>query len=135
MNEFINKKYTYALIGASNNKEKYGNKVFRDLLGSMFNIIPINPKSKEIEGEKSYPSILDTKDSIDVAITIIPPSATEKTISDIAKKGINKVWMQPGSESKKAIELCKKHNINVISDKCIMVERRKYEWWTITKTS
>ena len=127
MVDFINKKFSYAAIGASNNKEKYGYKVFKDLLESGYKVIPINPYETLIDEVTVYSSLtnyyLETKKKIDVVITVVPPKITESIIEESKKLGINKVWMQPGSESVEAIDLCIKNNIDFISGSCIMIEK------------
>ena len=121
----INKKYIYAVIGASNDKQKYGHKVFKDLKDSDYQVVPVNLKEKEILGVKAVKSVLDINFKIDVAIFVIPPLITEIIMTEIKKKNIKNVWFQPGSESKKAIEYCKKNNINYISKACIMIKKQK----------
>jgi predicted CoA-binding protein len=127
MVDFINKKFSYAVIGASNNEEKYGYKVFKDLLESGYKVIPINPYETLIDEVTVYSSLtnyyLETKKKIDVVITVVPPKITESIIEESKKLGINKVWMQPGSESVEAIDLCIKNNIDFISGSCIMIEK------------
>ena len=121
MTEFWNKSYTYAVIGASSNEEKYGHKVFRSLLKHGYNAIPINPNSDLILGHKTFSSVLDYDGSIDVAIFIIPPSVGINVIKDIKKKGINKVWFQPGSESGDILRFCEENGINFSSNQCLLL--------------
>ena len=125
----INQDYTYAIIGASNNEEKYGNKILKDLLNKKFNLIPINPKEKEILGLNCYATLSEFYEnknkenkSIDVVIFVVPPKITEKILFEVKKLNINKVWMQPGSESEKAINFCKENNLEIIYNSCIMVK-------------
>ena len=119
----IDKNLTYAVIGASQNAEKYGFKVFKDLLDASYKVIPVNPKGGELLGEKVWPSILDYQPAIDVAIFVIPPTAALSTLKEIVIKKIGKVWFQPGSESDEAIKFCKNNNIECISKACIMIEK------------
>ena len=119
--ELINKDYTYAVIGASNSPDKYGYKVLKDLKEKGFNVVPINPKEKKILGLNVYANVNQVQQSIDVAIFIVPPNITERILEEIEQKGIRKIWMQPGSESEKAIKYCKEHNIECAHDVCIMI--------------
>ncbi len=118
----LNKNNVYAIVGATKNKQKYGYKVLKDLKDSGYNVIPINLKEKEILGLKTYQNILDIDFKIDVIIFVVPPIVTEKILQDAKKININKVWMQPGSESKKAIEYCKKNNMECIHNACIVIK-------------
>ena len=123
---FINKSFSYAIIGATNNQDKYGYKVLKDLNDAGFKVIPINPNEKEILGLKVFASVNDVDADIDVAVLIVPPVVTEKVLNDILKKGIKKVWFQPGSESENALYFCRQHGIKFISGMCIMIKKHFY---------
>jgi len=79
----INKDFLYAVVGVSNNEEKYGHKVFKDLLDAGYKVIPINPNEKKIMGEKVYPTLLEVKKIIDVVIFVTPPAVTEKVLEQV----------------------------------------------------
>ncbi len=125
--EFLDKKNVIAVVGASDNREKYGNIIYRDLRDAGYKVIPINPKADFVEGDKCYHSISDVPVKIDVVNTVVPPHITEQIVEECKKLGIGKVWMQPGSESHKAIIFCKDNNIDVVYENCIMAQRRFYE--------
>ncbi len=126
MNTFINKKYTYALIGASANKEKYGYKVFENLLNAGFCVLPVNLRGGEILGQKVYKNISKISQKIDVVIFVVPPQVTKDIIEDVRELGISKVWLQPGSEDDGVINFCAKYNIECYHGACIMLEQLKY---------
>lgn len=121
----IDKKFIYAIIGASNNPEKYGHKVMRDLLDGGYEVIPINPKDGEILGQKAYATIAEVPEKVDVAIMIVPSEIGLQVLPQIKEKGINKVWFQPGSESEEQIAYCKENNIQYIAGACIMIKRKQ----------
>ncbi|MEA3342750.1 MAG: CoA-binding protein [archaeon] len=122
--DFINKTYTYAIVGASNNPTKYGYKVLKSMRESGYTIIPLNPKEENIQGTKAYETLESCNGKIDVVIFIVPPQVTEKVLEELNHLKIKKAWMQPGSESKKAIDYCKNHNIDCIHDTCIMLQKK-----------
>lgn len=124
----VNKDFTYAIVGASNKPEKYGYIVLKDLYLSDFKVIPVNLNEPEVLGLKAYKHLKDIPEKIDVVIFIIPPKATEEVLKEVFDLGITKVWMQPGSESVKAIEYCEENNIECIFERCIMVERRLIDY-------
>jgi len=119
----INKNYTYAIIGASNNKQKYGNKIIKDLIINNYKVIPINPKEEKIEGIKAYKNISEVKNKIDVVVFITPPQITREVIKEVKKMKIKKVWFQPGSNNEETIKYCQENNIEYIRDACIMIEK------------
>ena len=123
----VNQEYTYAVIGASRDPNKYGNKVFNDLLNSDFNVVPINIHGGELYGEKVYETISDYPDNIDVAIIVVPPDIALDILDELEIVGITKVWLQPGSESKDVIAKCEELGITYTANACIMVQRQSTE--------
>ncbi|MEM4888996.1 MAG: CoA-binding protein, partial [Thermosphaera sp.] len=61
----------------------------------------------------------------DVVVTVVPPQVTELVVEECKELGVRKIWMQPGSESEKAVEYCEKNNIAVVHGACIMIERKR----------
>jgi len=125
INKFLNKKNVFAVIGVSRNPKKYGSRVYNDLKKNEYKVYPINPNIDEILGDKCYSRLANLPSKPDVVDVVVPPGITEKIVKDCKKLGIRKIWMQPGSESKAAIEFCKRNNIQILYDMCIMVKRKK----------
>ena len=88
-----------AVIGASSNRRKFGNRAVRAYLQQGYSVVPINPHAREIEGLRAYPSVLDVPGPIDMATFYVPPEIGESLIDDVARKGVREVWLNPGSES------------------------------------
>jgi predicted CoA-binding protein len=87
-----------------------------------YRVIPINPWKKEVAGLKSYPSISDTQEPIDVVDLVTPPEVTEKVVRECKQKGITRVWMQPGAQSDAAVAFCKENGIACVYNLCVMLE-------------
>lgn len=112
----------FAVIGASSNREKYGNKVLRCYLENGKKAYPVNPKDNSIEGIPVVHSVSQLPNEVESISIITPPVTTEKIVEEAIKKGIKNIWMQPGAESNSAIQNCKHHKINVIAGgPCILV--------------
>jgi predicted CoA-binding protein len=92
-----------AVIGASSNRRKFGNRALRAYRQQGYTAIPINPNEPEVEGVKSYASVLDVPGAIDMASFYVPPDVGERVIEDVAKKQIPEVWLNPGAESDRLI--------------------------------
>jgi predicted CoA-binding protein len=120
----ISRDMIYAVVGASANPTKYGHKVLKDFKEAGYNVTPINPKGGEILGLKVFESLSDMKKSPDVVITVVPPRVTEEIVKEAKELGIANVWMQPGSESEKAVKYCEQNGISCIHNACIMVQRQ-----------
>jgi len=123
----INKNLTYAVVWASNNENKYGHKVFRDLLQNGYHVIAINPSEKEILWEKVFPTLTSCDQKIDITIFVVPPKVTEMVLEEVLQLNITQVRMQPWSESEDAILFCEKNNITYTHDACIMIKRQTEE--------
>lgn len=121
--EYLKKDNIFAVVGASRDPEKYGHRVYKDLKGAGYKVYPINPKASEVLGDKSYSSLGELPEIPDVVDIVVPPKITEKIVEECNKLGIEKVWMQPGSESEESIKYCEEHGIDVLHDVCVMVER------------
>ena len=88
-----------AVIGASNDRHKFGNRAVRAYREQGYTVVPINPHETEIEGLKAYGSILDVPGTVDMASFYVPPDVGEQVIADVARKGVGEVWLNPGAES------------------------------------
>ncbi|MBF0106895.1 MAG: CoA-binding protein [Deltaproteobacteria bacterium] len=122
------KSSSFAVVGASQNRAKYGNKVLRVYMQNNLKVYPINPKEDSIEGLTCLKEISELPADTQSISVITPPAVTEKVVEAAHKKGIKNIWMQPGAESTRAINLCKEFNINCIADgSCALVVLRYKE--------
>jgi predicted CoA-binding protein len=94
---------TIAVIGASNNRAKFGNKALRAFTKRGYTVIPINPREREVEGLRAYRSVLDVPGPIDLATLYVPPSAGVRVMEEIAEKGISEVWLNPGADTNEVL--------------------------------
>jgi hypothetical protein len=88
-----------AVLGASPDRTKFGNKAVRPFQRQGYTVVPVHPRETEIEGLKAYASILDIPGPVDMATFYLPPAVGERVIEDVAKKGVGEVWINPGAES------------------------------------
>jgi predicted CoA-binding protein len=89
---------TVAVIGASSNRAKYGNKALRAFEKQGYRVIAINPNEAEVEGHQTFASVLDVPDTIDMATVYVPGSVGLRVMDDLAKKGVGEVWLNPGAD-------------------------------------
>lgn len=112
----------FAVAGASQNRQKYGNKVLRCYMQNDRRAIPINPGAAEIEGQPCYPSITDIPEPIESLSIITSPPVTERVVTEAIDKGVKNIWMQPGAESPAAIEAATAADLNIIAaGPCVLV--------------
>lgn len=112
----------FAVVGASPNPDKYGNRVLRRYLDRGFDVVAVNPKETEIEGAPSYPDLASIPDTPQAVSIITPPGVTEKVVDTALELGIRLLWMQPGAESPAAIERAEAAGATVIhGGPCVLV--------------
>lgn len=105
---------TVAVIGASSNPNKFGNRAVRAFRRQGYTVIPINPNESEVEGLRTYRSVLDVPGPIDMATIYLPPEIGERVIEEIARKQIPEVWINPGAESDTLIDKARSLNLKPI---------------------
>jgi predicted CoA-binding protein len=88
---------TVAVIGASPDRRKFGNKALRAFREAGYRVVPITPRHASVEGERAYPTVLAYPDSIDMATFYVPPEIGESLLDGVVAKGIAEVWFNPGS--------------------------------------
>ena len=110
-----------AVVGVSRNTKKFGNTIYRSLKKKGYSVFPINPNTEKIEGDNCYPDFLSLPEKIDAVVINVPPEETEKFVQKVHQAGIEKVWMQQGSQSKVAEEYCSENRIDCISNECILM--------------
>ena len=113
-----------ALVGASNDPTKYGNKILLDLVSKGYNVAPVNTKEDTIAGIKSYKNVLDLKESPSIINFVVPPSIGFQITKELVENKFDNFWYQPGAESEKISYFLNENNKNFIDDKCIMVVTR-----------
>ena len=105
---------TVAIIGASSNWTKWGNKAVRAFAQQGYTVCPVNPTELEIEGWKTYPSIKDVPVRPDTISVYIPPQRLMKILPDLAARGCDELFLNPGTESEEVLAECERLGLNAI---------------------
>ena len=112
----------WAVVGASTDRAKYGNKVLRCYLQNEREVFPVNPRGGEIEGLTAYPDLASLPETPKGVSIITPPAVTERVVQEAAEAGITRLWMQPGAESEDALALAEELGLDVIAGgACLLV--------------
>ena len=111
---------TVAIIGASNNRAKFGNKALRAFARNGYRVIPINPTEAEIEGHKTYASVLDVPGAIDMATVYVPAQEGVTVMEELARKGVGEVWLNPGADDEAVVERARALGLKAIEACSIM---------------
>ena len=111
----------FAVVGATDNSQKYGNQIVKNLKSRGYEVYPVKPRLKELEGLVCYTSLADIPVKVDVVDFVVPPGATEEILKQCKELGLDRIWLQPGSESETAIAFCHEHNLKVVHSVCVMM--------------
>ena len=122
-----------AIIGASTNRAKYGNKAVRAYAAEGYTVYPINPNVDEVEGIKAYPTVLDVPGDIDEASFYLPPKWGLAAADSVIEKGIPIVYLNPGAESPELVEKLVDAGVEVIQACSIVAVGRRPSEFTGTE--
>ena len=111
---------TVAIIGASNNRNKFGNKAVRAFGNPSISVYPVNLKQAEIEGLPAFRSILDVPVRPQMVSVYLPAPVLLKVLPDIAAKGCDQLWINPGAESDEVLAEAERLGLKVIQACSIM---------------
>jgi predicted CoA-binding protein len=103
-----------AVVGASNDRSKFGNKAVRAFQSEGHTVIPINPHEPQVEGVKAYASVLDVPGTIDMATIYVQPEVGMGLLAEFERKQIPEIWVNPGAESDELLAEASRRGLNVI---------------------
>src|SRR2546421_6240272 len=105
-----------AILGASADRSKFGNKAVRAFLARGYDVYPVNPKGGEVEGLTVYRSLAEipAEVKLDRVSVYLPPAVGLKTLPEIAKRGCGELWLNPGTESEELVAAAEKEGLNGI---------------------
>jgi uncharacterized protein len=112
-----------AVVGVSGNPKDLSRKLFSELCQRGYSVIPVNPKTSELDGQRCFARVQDIVPPVDAALLMTPPEITDQVVRDCAEAGIGRVWMHrgtgKGAVSQSAIAFCEKQGIRVVPGYCI----------------
>lgn len=113
----------FAVVGASDDRHKFGNKVLRCYWDHGRTAYPVNPKRDTVEGKPCFATLADVPGPVHGVSLITQPAVSEAIVEEAAALGIERLWFQPGSESRRALEAARRHGMTVIAGgPCVLVE-------------
>jgi predicted CoA-binding protein len=105
---------TVAVVGASSSRMKFGNKALRAFIEQGYRVLAINPNEAEVEGVKTYASVLDVSEPIDMATVYVQPEVTLRLLDEFQQKQIPEIWVNPGAEDDAVMAEARRRKMNVI---------------------
>lgn len=111
-----------AVVGATDNPRKYGNRIYLDLKGKGLRVYPVNPSRDSVDGDPAYANLSDLPEPPDIIDFVVPPTRALRVLEEANELGFTTVWIQPGAESDDVVTYLDEHGFNYLTDACIMVD-------------
>ncbi len=105
---------TVAVVGASSDRRKFGNRAVRAFRRQGYTVVPINPHEPVVEGLRAYRSVLDYPGPIDEATVYLPPAVGRRVLDELAEKGIAAVWLNPGADGPAVVARARELGLNPV---------------------
>lgn len=116
---------TWAVVGASENRAKFGNIIYRTLRARGYTVYPVHPTLATVEGERAYPDVAALPAGVEVLDIVIPPARVPPVLDQAKAAGIERIWLQPGAESPQVLERAAALGLTVLAGgPCALVETR-----------
>ena len=112
---------TVAILGASPDRNKFGNKALRAHLRAGYRVFPIHPTEREIEGLPAFPSLAELPEPVERISVYLPPAVTRRLLPEIAAAGARQVWFNPGAADAATVEAARELGIAAV-DGCSIVD-------------
>jgi predicted CoA-binding protein len=103
-----------AVVGASTDRSKFGNKAVRAFHAADCDVIPINPHEHQVEDLPAFASVLDVPGTIDMATVYVPSDVVVRLLPEFVKKGIAEIWLNPGADDDEVVAEARRQGLNVI---------------------
>jgi len=103
-----------AVVGASSDRQKYGNKALRAFVAEGYTVYAINPNEEAVEGMQTYASVLDVPGPIDMATVYVQPEVAERLLAEFEQKQIPEIWFNPGAESDSLMAEASRRKLNAV---------------------
>ena len=115
---------TVAVVGATDNPEKFGSVIYRDLKRKGFTVFPVNPNRSKVDGDPAFDSIGEISNPPMIVNVVVPPEVTLDVLTQCLNLDLLNIWLQPGSESPKVMSFLRENGFNYLANECIMVRSR-----------
>lgn len=122
--EMLNLK-KWAVVGVTDDKSKFGYKIYKILKDKGYEVYGVNPKYKEVDGDKVFDSIKDLPVKVDCVDMVVNPAIGHKIIEDVADEGIEYIWLQPGAFDEGTIDLVEEKEMKYVYYDCVLAELQK----------
>jgi uncharacterized protein len=123
LEEMMLQKKVWAVVGANEDPDKYGNMIFKKLLSRGYRVYPVNPKYDEVEGNKCYKDLTSLPEVPEVLDMVVSPKRGKPIIEEASKLGIKNIWLQPGTYDEELMQLISTKDLTAVQA-CVLVALR-----------
>lgn len=109
----------WAIVGASAKKGSYGSKIYKRMKAQGYTVYPVTPNYDAIDGDKAYGHMEEIDGEVDVALFVVKPAIGMKALEGCKGKCVDKLWLQPGSESEELVALAESMGI-AVQEGCVL---------------
>lgn len=113
-----------AVVGATDNPRKYGNRIYLDLKDKGFRVYPVNATRATVDDDRVYATLADLPEKPDIVNFVVPPTRTLRVLKQAKELGLMTVWVQPGAENADVLRYLDEHGFDYLANACIMVQAR-----------
>ena len=114
-----------AVAGASDNPDKFGHDIYRDLKRQGYQVYPVNPKRHTVDQDRAYPDLQSLPLLPDIVNLVVPPASALAIAKEALQLGIEHLWLQPGAESPEVLAFLQENGFNYLAGACIMAKTRR----------
>jgi uncharacterized protein len=114
----------WAVVGASENRQKFGYKILMFLQKKGYKVYGVNPGTANINGIPCFPNLGSLPEKPDVVNLVVPPDVCGRVVEEGLKQGIKNFWIQPGAGDERVLETLMHAGVQLVFNHCVMVEAR-----------
>lgn len=118
--EMMLEKKVWAVVGANDRPDRFGNKIYKKLKSKGYTVYPVNPNYDEIDGEKCYPDISSLPQVPEVIDMVVAPRHGTGVIEEASRLGIKNIWLQPGTYNDELLKLIDEKGMTSVQG-CVLV--------------
>jgi uncharacterized protein len=111
-----------AVVGVSRNPKDFTRSLFRELLTRGYDVVPVHPDAREIEGIPAVASVKDASPAVEGALMLTKPAVTNEVVRECHEAGVKRIWMYraigAGAVSSNAVEFCAEKRMDVVEGEC-----------------
>lgn len=123
LEEGMLKKKVWAVVGANDDPEKYGNMIFKKLISRGYKVFPVNPRHESVEGYPCYKDLSSLPEKPEVIDMVVSPKRGKAILEEAAKMGIENIWFQPGTYDDELLEFAAAKGLTAVQS-CVLVALR-----------